>query len=173
MSELLNFTLLDDVWEHRKVVLRMKNELNDSDKVLYVIGDSEELGCMKDPQPMEFVLKKDHKTKMLDRFWEKIFLIHALRTSVRYYYACFNEREKKFYWERNKERILEVNFFNVMEQELKLSSGQFSHMSDCIYFKKKLNVFKKIDTNFHSNFSFFRVNDSLLYGTYLRLHLIT
>ena len=101
---------------------------------------------------------------MLDRFWEKVFLIHALRTSVRYYYACYNEREKKFYWERNKERILEVNFFNVMEQELKLSSGQFSHMSDCLYFKKKLNVFKKIDTNFHSSFSFFRVNDYLIYG---------
>lgn len=158
----------DDIWNHRKIVLRLKNELSDSNKSIYIIGDDEALGALKAPKKMEFVLKRDPISKLIERYWEYVFWVDSTKQHIKYYYVLYDEKDKKLFWERYKERKLNLDVSIEIKQGLKtltntLSATQFS---DCLYFKCKLNKYKKIDCNFHLNFYSYKVNENLILGTF-------
>ena len=150
------------------MVLRLKNELSDSSKSIYIIGDDEALGGLKTPKKMEFVLKRDPISKLLERYWEYVCWIDSSKQNLKYYYVLYDEKEKKLFWERYKERKMDFDVSIEIKQGLKtlsnsLNSAQFS---DCLFFKCKLNKYKKIDCNFHLNFYSYKVNENLILGTF-------
>lgn len=154
---------LDDIWNYRKIILRIKYDLEENKKNMYVVGNIDELGNFMIPQKMDSVLRKDPQTKIITSYWEKEFCVIASKKFVRYYYLIYDERENKFTWERDPGRIMclsdrdVVNYWKRIDPESELKM-------DCLYFKLKNSTFKKIDTNFISVFFYNKITENIFIG---------
>lgn len=130
---------------------------------MYVVGNAGELGYFSVPQKMELVLRKDPFTKVMTSFWEKQFLIEAGKKRIRYYYLIYDEKEKKFIWERDPGRIMCLKTKEFVNYKLFEEEG---YGMDCMYFKQKNSTYKKIDINFISLFFYNRINENIFIGKY-------
>lgn len=113
---------------------------------------------------MDLVLRKDPQTKVLSSYWEKEFFIEAKRPHLRYYYLIYDEKEKKFQWERDPGRIFNLKDRDVVNYWKKIDPNN-DHIVDCVYFRLKNNVYKKIDTNFISVFFYNQINENIYIGS--------
>ena len=145
------------------MILRLRNELNEPSHSIYIIGDTEELGLMKTPKKTEFIVKKDPLTKILERYWEYRFLISSMKSSIKYLYAIYDEKDKKYLWERFIERRIN---FDENSSNFQQDYKNNVNLSDCLYFKLKLNKYKKIDCNLQMSFYHYKVNENLIVGAF-------
>lgn len=127
------------------------------------MGNSNDLGNFIQPQKMDLVLRKDPQTKILSSYWEKEFFIEAKRPYFRYYYLIYDEKEKKYQWERDPGRILNLKDRDVVNYWKKIDPTN-EHKVDCVYFRLKNNIYKKIDTNFISVFFYNQITENIYIG---------
>lgn len=85
---------------------------------------------------------------------------------MRYYYLIYDEKEKKFQWERDPGRIMNLKDRDVVNYWKKIDPNNELRV-DCIYFRLKNNIYKKIDTNFISVFFYNQINENLFIGEFL------
>ncbi len=128
---------------------------------MYVLGNAAELGYFSIPQKMEMVLRKDPFTKVMTSFWEKQFLIESGKKRIRYYYLIYDDKEKKFIWERDPGRVMFLKDKEFVNYKM---SDEGEYGMDCMYFKLKNSIYKKIDVNFISLFFYNRINENIFIG---------
>lgn len=128
------------------------------------MGNTNDLGNFATPQKMELVLRKDPQTKILSSYWEKESFVEAKRPYMRYYYLIYDEKEKKFQWERDPGRIMNLKDRDVVNYWKKINPDSELRI-DCVYFRLKNNTYKKIDTNFISVFFYNQINENIYIGT--------
>lgn len=130
------------------------------------MGSNPDLGNFVLPQKMDLVLRKDPQTKILSSYWEKEGCIEAKRPYLRYYYLIYDEKEKKFQRERDPGRIMNLKDRDVVNYWKKINPDNELRV-DCVYFRLKNNIYKKIDTNFISVFFYNQINENIYIGNRL------
>ena len=183
----LNFIVLEDVWEKRKISFFLKDNKN-SFPSIHIIGKHELLGNMHKAQEMKKVIYACPIEKILHTFWYKQIIVPAQNAiyNIVYNYISFNselkswevignETNAKLDYASSEDSIERFKNYEIQnsakkEQNSKIKkhkSGYLGTSFDSPYFtrleKSDLQIFQDVEL-FEEKGQIFKINEFLQTG---------
>ena len=159
---------LDEVWEHRKVAIRIKYDCAEDERLL-IAGNLPSLGHYRVGMGMSKVVKTDPIQKKKTTYWEKQIAVKYDKPIFYYRYCVENIKTGAQIWEREADR-----FCDLLNPNKRIVEKRYSDVNkkDSIAFHRKHNKYVKIDVNFVANFYFNQITENIFIGKYQQQHLL-
>eukprot|EP01017_Pseudomicrothorax_dubius_P017247 TRINITY_DN19538_c0_g1_i2.p1 TRINITY_DN19538_c0_g1~~TRINITY_DN19538_c0_g1_i2.p1 ORF type:complete len:422 (-),score=25.79 TRINITY_DN19538_c0_g1_i2:13-1278(-) len=155
--------MLNDLWEHVKVTIRLIHETYEPPKCMYIQGNIKELGAnTRVPEKMEIVLKRHPISHDIIPMWQIVFYMRSTQTNLRYRYVISDEVENKSIWEREPDRYIHFLHLESNGPDTK----PIPNKKERVLFTYFKNEYKIVDADFVAEFYFTKIDTNIYLGPY-------